>query len=437
MLPHKIEPSALLLLRIILRLHAFQLPPLQTYDRLDRESSIASQLTEISASPSGNHSVVDILNLINNLQYEKTENLDTFRATCMFLISTQKLEASQPSKIFAGWTLFDEYFNTLGRMSANSINGHDSELHNWFTGLYPFLSMTNHSCRPNCTAYFSDRGEVFLRAIKSITQGEEVTISYIDAGQPLWRRQHILNERFNFVCRCDRCKHEILEPQPSNSFKCQCGKALVSSPTAPHQLTCPSCNIPHTFNLFLPLSETEREQPTIDFTENDNWLTSCLSQFESSDRQSAEGNYNAALQNILDEISSLQSGKYQGRAIGLSADVSNALLVQAKLSQFHILVSLSKFDQALTIGRDLIPQLRELYAADFSPHIGLHLLSVGKLVLFCEQDGLSSGEALISEAAQILTITHQPTSVIMDEIRSMMNLIKVERETLHTIQTTH
>lgn len=75
-------------------------------------------------------------------------------------------------------------------------------------GLWPSYSLINHSCVPNAISYVVGRRMV-VRAAKSISEGEEVTLSYLGPQglRLLPYRQEELR-RFEFKCRCPRCSEE-------------------------------------------------------------------------------------------------------------------------------------------------------------------------------------------------------------------------------------
>uniref|UniRef100_A0A3B3USK6 [histone H3]-lysine(4) N-trimethyltransferase n=1 Tax=Poecilia latipinna TaxID=48699 RepID=A0A3B3USK6_9TELE len=75
-------------------------------------------------------------------------------------------------------------------------------------GLFPNLSLVNHDCWPNCTATLN-HGKMELRALGRICQGEELTISYVDALNLSADRQKQLKERFHFDCSCDHCSRHV------------------------------------------------------------------------------------------------------------------------------------------------------------------------------------------------------------------------------------
>jgi SET and MYND domain-containing protein len=67
------------------------------------------------------------------------------------------------------------------------------------------VSKANHSCDPNAIIVF-DGAVLSFRSLKSISKGEEIFISYIDATLPRERRQHELLQRYFFSCQCSKCK---------------------------------------------------------------------------------------------------------------------------------------------------------------------------------------------------------------------------------------
>lgn len=85
------------------------------------------------------------------------------------------------------------------------------------TGLYRIQALMNHSCKPNARAYKdanSRNGAAEVIAIRDIMPGEEIEISYLDAGvegeeldvsEDLeWRRES-LREYGIDACTCSKC----------------------------------------------------------------------------------------------------------------------------------------------------------------------------------------------------------------------------------------
>ena len=89
--------------------------------------------------------------------------------------------------------------------------------------LHPLPCLINHSCVPNAYIRFDvgsipaphgsniahhDRlplGSISVHALKPISKGEEITISYIDASLPTPMRRSELEARYHFTCICSRC----------------------------------------------------------------------------------------------------------------------------------------------------------------------------------------------------------------------------------------
>lgn len=72
-------------------------------------------------------------------------------------------------------------------------------------GIYPTLCLINHSCLPNSqNTWNSDVEHETIHAIRPISCGEEITISY-DSGGPSTTRQAFLKEAFGFRCSCGVC----------------------------------------------------------------------------------------------------------------------------------------------------------------------------------------------------------------------------------------
>ncbi|KAL6287404.1 hypothetical protein ACE6H2_011794 [Prunus campanulata] len=78
------------------------------------------------------------------------------------------------------------------------------------TAFYPLQSCMNHSCSPNAKAFKREEdrdGQATIIALKPISKGEEVTISYVDEDLPFEERQALLAD-YGFKCRCPKCLEE-------------------------------------------------------------------------------------------------------------------------------------------------------------------------------------------------------------------------------------
>eukprot|EP00755_Sulcionema_specki_P003899 Sspe_Gene.3953::Locus_1320_Transcript_1_1_Confidence_1.000_Length_2410::g.3953::m.3953 len=88
------------------------------------------------------------------------------------------------------------YFNGFGGLVDE---------HHEMVRVFPTISFCNHSCRPTAAVVPADG---ILHALTEIKEGEEITISYLDAEDlllPRDRRRELLAKRWGFQCTCDRC----------------------------------------------------------------------------------------------------------------------------------------------------------------------------------------------------------------------------------------
>lgn len=101
----------------------------------------------------------------------------------------------------------------LARLRANAFTLADAEGRAFGVGLFPRAACLNHSCAPNAVVQFSaaaaasSMGVVAsVRTTERVKSGDEVTIAYVDVGQPGYlRRAAIRGAGYCFDCACPRC----------------------------------------------------------------------------------------------------------------------------------------------------------------------------------------------------------------------------------------
>lgn len=59
-----------------------------------------------------------------------------------------------------------------------------------------------------CDLHFSPR-RIELRALRNISEGEELSVSYIDFLDTSAERQRKLKEHFYFECTCEHCRQHL------------------------------------------------------------------------------------------------------------------------------------------------------------------------------------------------------------------------------------
>ena len=74
---------------------------------------------------------------------------------------------------------------------------------NYGIGIFPFLSLFNHSCYPNCV-WTAHAGHVSIRNIAPLAKGEQLTVNYIDLYKTTEERRADLRKTKHFECMCIR-----------------------------------------------------------------------------------------------------------------------------------------------------------------------------------------------------------------------------------------
>ncbi|XP_041038936.1 histone-lysine N-methyltransferase SMYD3 isoform X4 [Carcharodon carcharias] len=93
----------------------------------------------------------------------------------------------------------------LGQVTCNCFTISDGEMQEIGVGLYPSMSLLNHSCDPNCVIVFEGK-QLQLHAVRQIQANEELTISYIDVMATSQERRRQLEKQYCFACDCRRCE---------------------------------------------------------------------------------------------------------------------------------------------------------------------------------------------------------------------------------------
>ena len=91
-----------------------------------------------------------------------------------------------------------KYLALFSKITSNAFSILDSEGIDLGVGIYEKVcSLVNHSCTPNSVVHF-EGGEIEVRNIKGIEQGEEITISYCNLNQPKNLLRQEIKERYFF-----------------------------------------------------------------------------------------------------------------------------------------------------------------------------------------------------------------------------------------------
>ncbi|KAM5165646.1 histone-lysine N-methyltransferase SMYD3 isoform 3-T4 [Mantella aurantiaca] len=143
------------------------------------------------------YSINDLQSHFKELNKEMKEGLRHLATT---LEQYLKREIQVSTQLPPGFHIL-EYF---GKVTCNSFTISDGEMQDVGVGLYPSMSLLNHSCDPSCVIVFEGTC-LKLRSVKNIPKGEELTISYIDVKMPAHLRQVQLQRQYCFNCDCHCC----------------------------------------------------------------------------------------------------------------------------------------------------------------------------------------------------------------------------------------
>ncbi|KAI9372090.1 hypothetical protein BJX61DRAFT_543038 [Aspergillus egyptiacus] len=142
-------------------------------------------------------------------------------------------------KEYSGTDFAEDIISTFGaQLDVNSFNMTNAVYDRIGLYLHSFAGFMNHSCDYNCVVGF-DGPELYVKAIRRIRRNEQVFISYVDATNPVHRRQKELRERYFFECECTKCSSEITaspDPNITEEEQTYAGSAyaLLESSPGPH-----------------------------------------------------------------------------------------------------------------------------------------------------------------------------------------------------------
>ncbi|XP_068236213.1 SET and MYND domain-containing protein 4-like [Palaemon carinicauda] len=110
-------------------------------------------------------------------------------------------------------------------------------------GVFPTLSLINHSCNPTAQVYF-DGKKMVLRAITYIPAGEEITYSYIRTyGEMSYSDRKARLKKYHINCRCEACieKWPLYSDLANIQVPClNCQSAVSITEVCP---TCTKCQL--------------------------------------------------------------------------------------------------------------------------------------------------------------------------------------------------
>ncbi|XP_038136587.1 histone-lysine N-methyltransferase SMYD1a [Cyprinodon tularosa] len=255
-------------------------------------------------------------------------------------------------------------------------------------GLFPNLSLVNHDCWPNCTATLNhgNRSAVSstlhsplrmeLRALGKISEGEELTVSYVDFLNLSADRQKQLKERFQLDCSCNHCTQHI-------------GDDLMAA--------------------------AAEEKPSADVVkEVTTFSKETLEKVEKARHDGDHGQVLKLCQQCLEKQEKVLAETHLCKLRVLSALV-------------EVLSYLRKFSEAAEYARKMLEGYRKLYPP-YNPQLGLALMRAG--VTHWHAGQVEVGHKMICKAYRIMIVTHGPNHSITKDLESMRSLTELELKAL-------
>ncbi|CAN6292193.1 unnamed protein product [Urochloa humidicola] len=291
-----------------------------------------------------------------------------------------------------------EIAHTFSKFACNAHTICDPELRPLGTGLYPVISIINHSCVPNAVLIFDGR-TAYVRALQPIGKDEEVSISYIETAAVTKKRQNDLKQYF-FTCSCPRCVKVSEEDALLESYRCKnqaCDGFLLPEP-GEKAYTCQKCSISR--------DEEEVKRMAREILLLSDKASSFLSSGRKIDTSEAGSIYKI--------IEQQEQNLYHAFSI---------TLLHTRETLLKIYMELQDWQTALTYCRLTIPVYERVYPP-FHPMIGLQFYTCGKLEWLLEgtDDALKS----LTRAADILGITHGTKSEFMKELFGKLEEARAE-----------
>ncbi|CAI0605802.1 unnamed protein product [Linum tenue] len=301
-----------------------------------------------------------------------------------------------------------EIAQNFSRLACNAHTLSDSELRPLGTGLYPVISIINHSCLPNAVLVFEGSLAV-VRAVEHIPKGGEVLISYIETAGSTATRQKALKEQYFFTCACLRCikvgqpddvqESAILEGYRCTNEKCN-GFLLRDSDNK--KFVCQSCR-----NL---RSKEELQKLAAEI----NGL--------SEEAQKSMSNNNAKESIcVLKHVETMQRKLFHPYTV---------ILLQTREKLLKMLMDQEDWQGALEYCKLTIPVYQKVYP-EFHPLLGLQYYTCGKLewLLGDTENAISS----LTNAARVLGVTHGTNTPFVKEL--LMKLEEARAEASYKLQS--
>ncbi|XP_071703585.1 histone-lysine N-methyltransferase ASHR1-like [Rutidosis leptorrhynchoides] len=297
---------------------------------------------------------------------------------------------------------FKEVTENFSKIAINAHTIYDIELQPLGTGLYPVLSIVNHSCVPNSSIFFEGRIAT-LRAMQQIPKGTELSISYRETEGSTLRRVTALKEQFFFTCSCPRCiklgqYDDIKESAILEGYRCKnlkCDGFLLLDPES-RGYKCQQCKLVRDLKEIFKITGEVKELS--------DKASAALSSF---------GHTKETLKKYL-KVEKLQMTLCHSYSINL---------FRTRETISEILMLLQDWKQELAYCKILIPVCERIYPK-VHPIRGMLYYTRGRLEweLGCAEEAVIS----LEQAVDILGITHGMNSPFVKDLIGKLEEARVE-----------
>uniref|UniRef100_A0A7N6B9N6 [histone H3]-lysine(4) N-trimethyltransferase n=1 Tax=Anabas testudineus TaxID=64144 RepID=A0A7N6B9N6_ANATE len=266
-------------------------------------------------------------------------------------------------------------------------------------GLFSNLGLVNHDCSPNCTVILNhgnqsavsstlhSQSRIELRALGKISEGEELTVSYVDFLNLSADRKKKLKERFHFECTCEHCSQHIKDDLMSAVAECKPSAEKVKEVTA--------------------------------------FSTESLEKIEKSRTQ---GNYHEVVRLCHECL---------GKQDNVLADTHLYKLRVLSVAS-EVLSYLKSFPEAADYAQRMVQGYMKLYHPN-NAQLGMAIMRAG--VTHWHAGKIEVGHGLICKAYGILMVTHGPNHSITKDLESIrmqtemeLKMFKQNEKAYHTMR---
>ncbi|KAL3729635.1 hypothetical protein ACJRO7_026722 [Eucalyptus globulus] len=297
-----------------------------------------------------------------------------------------------------------EVAENFSKLSCNAHTICDSELRPLGTGLYPVISIINHSCLPNAVLLFEGRTAV-VRAVQHIPQGSEVLISYIETAGSTTTRLKSLREQYHFACACPRCAKlgqpdDIKESAILEGYRCEddrCSGFLLRD-SEKQGFVCQQCG-----------RVRKKEE-----------IRGIASEIKLMSERTSSSTSPSQAVSIYKMIENLQGKLYHPSSIIL-------LQTREKILK-ATLMDLQDWKEALVYCKLTIPVYERVYPG-YHPLLGLQYYTSGKLEWLLDDTG--NAIKSLTKAVDILRVTHGTNTEFVREL--VMKLEEARAEASHNL----